>query len=185
MMHEAAVAGQETHGTEGNIRMVGAQVRLVVSMPARILDSSLRGKHGATMVHLTYFDKTGSIQINTPMIIEMRIAKRLADIEAYYANCGPEAGEASPNHCVELLAVLRHPPYSETLQGAEAGKPPAPSSLAFLPDSQAFRDSVQNTADTVDLEFQEFPSWRLKLLKFLEEEFGLAEGPSWLTMQQV
>ena len=157
MVYEAAIKEAETGGQEKSTKMIGDENRLIVTVPACVIDTTIKGNLARTPVTFTEYT-TGNIMIECTACLETRLFDHMTAFERFYAGC-----DGAPPDCMGLvMAQLRTLPWSATL-------------VTKWPKDTEFESVVSNVAETVDLELKAYPAWKAKLLAYLTSEFGLGQ----------
>ena len=194
MMYEAAEGDVKESGAKMDSKVCEfrpGKTLLAVRVPVRILKDNVRGKLAQCGVTLTMYDNTGTIRIQGPQALDLELLEYMQDVESFYADLTwkAELGMKMPEGFATIMQYCRKPCWAETLHpgksekvgatappGSKATTPDMAGPSTKLPQGEGFKAAIRAIAETADLELDEHPEWKNKLMHMLRVDFGLARS---------
>ena len=168
------IAGRTLAG-EGSCVVTYGVAQVGCSVPAWVLNLKLEGKVANAPISITYHNKTCRFTIRCPVVLEVCLLEQLIELESWTAKLDEEPDIAPPNGAGRLIPFLRN---REACLDTEATTREdfAKGARPQIFDDPKFIRAIAVIADNAKTCLEEFPTWNLKLERFLQDEFGLPKG---------
>ena len=181
------------------VKVVHNKSTCMIKVPAGLINASITGKNGFSLVTMTYTVNTSNVALHCTRENEDLILESAMHLDkAYYELLNNNVVVPALPSCQDCAGRFRNPPthgYVEFksdndddsiavgmgISSVGMGIPPkskhegnsASNAARFVPDDPEYVQAIINIANGADYELWGFPEWRNRLIKILVQEFGL------------
>ncbi|CAK0868562.1 unnamed protein product [Prorocentrum cordatum] len=145
--------------------------------------ANTEGLLARTKVHVTWCKGSGYVSVRTKAVVEDEAVRMLKSLDMVHKKLMKGEVIPAPDGGETAVATFRNPAWSEyeefkSPEKAESDDwqmPEGKGRYSHVPDNESYHLGIQTICETVNVELNDHPLFRAKLLRLLVRDFGASE----------